>query len=425
MIPSSTIGEGDPARSRRHARRAAALLAAGFLTIAAPHAVMAKVGPKVSGTKVSATKAPAAAKAATPAPLPAPPADGIMGFVMTSFSPAVHIGKDDCPEGPQGVLRDHYLETLPAPEATRLRLKVNEEELTSRWKKYAVGPDDTNICSQPQLFDRPPTRFLKGKVAQGINLDGDSGNGAGVPNGCAHENFFGPDGEPGVDNQYWRVQGCAEGVRGVNDAPGETTRGLNQFLLSGEHSQVLILRGVDSLVRDDDVEIIYANTEDRAIVDSNQKFLPGASYSVTRTPQYRNVLRGRIVNGVLTTQPVDIRLRQTWGQGGGRDIRGARSEWALRRSQLRLTFQPDGSLHGIVAGYQPLLNVIQSPSIGGIGAATAAGINCAGIYKALKLAADGDRDAGGQCTTISTAIEASAIPAFINDRPAGQKVAER
>ncbi len=88
----------------------------------------------------------------------------------------------------------------------------------------------------------------------------------------------------------------------------------------------MLLRGVDSLERDDEVEVIYGNTPDRPMVDSKGQFLAGASFTIsTKPPRHRNVLRGRIVGGVLTTEPADIKLTQTWGQGGARDIRGNRS----------------------------------------------------------------------------------------------------
>jgi hypothetical protein len=126
------------------------------------------------------------------------------------------------------------------------------------------------------------------------------------------------------------------------------------------------------------------------------------------------------------TDPAHIRLRQTWGQGSERDIRGKRTEYDMARARLRLTFQPDGSLKGLVGGYQPIWNVMASASIGGEGAATTAGYDCAAMYAALKKLADGDRDpATGQCRRISSAMEASAIPAFVNDTPPATKVAQQ
>jgi hypothetical protein len=138
------------------------------------------------------------------------------------------------------------------------------------------------------------------------------------------------------------------------------------------------------------------------------------------------MLKGRIVNGVLTTEPAHIRLKQNWGQGSERDIRGRRNEYDFTKARLRFTFQPDGSIKGIVGGYQPIWNVMASASVGGEGAATTAGYDCAAMYAALKAMADGDRDpATGQCRRISSGMEAWAVPAFVTDRLPQAKVAQR
>ena len=49
-----------------------------------------------------------------------------------------------------------------------------------------------------------------------------------------------------------------------------------------------------------------------------------------------------------------MKLTQTWGQGGARDLRGLRSRWTLHKGRIRVAFQPDGTIKGIVGGYQPL-----------------------------------------------------------------------
>jgi hypothetical protein len=99
----------------------------------------------------------------------------------------------------------------------------------------------------------------------------------------------------------------------------------------------LLLRGVESLMNDSEVEVIYGNTPDRPMTDSKGRILAGASFTISDTlPRHRNVLKGKIVAGVLTTEPADILLTQTWGQGGARDIRGNRTKWDYRRGRLRL-----------------------------------------------------------------------------------------
>src|ERR1043166_2670976 len=144
-----------------------------------------------------------------------------------------------------------------------------------------------------------------------------------------------------------------------------------------------------------------------------------------KAPRYRNVLKGRIVDGVLTTESADIKLTQTWGQGGARDIRGNRTSYDLRSARLRLTIQPDGSVRGVRGGYQPVFDLIQSPAIGGAGAALDGGIDCAAELKTLKALADGIRDPKtGQCTGVSSAYELTAVPAFVNDVPGARTAAK-
>lgn len=360
-------------------------------------------------------EAPADA-AARPLQLPAPPANGVMGFVIDNVVQPVIQGKDACPSGTSPKLRDAYLLTLPSDERERLQRKENEIELTQRWQASAFGPNGTNICSQPDMFnDRPPMRTVQSKFAWGLDLDDGSAG-----EGCAHDSFQTPTGEKGIDNQEYRALGCTLEWRGIDGIAGDNQTGMRQFFASGEWTQVILLRGVDSLQNDSEVEVILANTPDRPPADSKGNFLRGASFTISDTPpRHRNVLRGRIVSGVLTTDTADVALAQTWGQGGARDIRGTRTKFDYRKARLRLVFQPDGSVTGMLGGYRPLFDLIQSPAIGGAGSAIVAGIDCAAELATFRKLADGLRDPKtGECKGISSALRISAVPAFVNDVPA-------
>ncbi len=357
--------------------------------------------------------------------LPEPPADGMLGFVVETFAPTLVPGMDACPDGTVSRLRFAYLDTLPAPERERLLRKENEKELERLWKSYAYGPRETNVCSQPDMFDRPVIRTVQSPHAWGMDLDRDGGAGSGDADGCAQEDFTSPTGEKGIDNQEYRAMGCTLEWRGNDGSGGDLIAGSKSFHASGEWTQVLLLRGVDSLVRDDNVEVIYANTPDRPILGSKGEYLNGATFTVSdKPPRNRNVLRGRIANGVLTTEPEDILLAQTWGQGGARDIRGNRSKFDFRKGRLRLEFQPDGSLQGMLGGYKPLFDVNMAQELGGAGTALVAGMDCAAYLSTLKKLADGLRDPKtGECTAVSSALHIIAIPAFVNDLPARQGTA--
>ena len=358
--------------------------------------------------------------------LPAPPVNGEMGFVVSYFIQPVIQGPDACPSGTAPKLREAFLLRQTPEERARLSLKENEAELVRAWQSDAFGPGGTNICSNPDIFERPLNRTVQSKHAWGLDLDG-AQSGKDSADTCAQENFTTPAGEGGIDNQEYRVMGCTLEWRGVDGVAGDQEIGMRQFHASGEWTQVILLRGVDSLVNDDNVEVIYANTPDRPMADSTGKFLPGASFTVSdRAPRNRNVLHGRIKDGVLTTDAADIVLTQTWGQGGARDIRGNRSKYDFRRAKLRLTFQSDGSVTGMLGGYRPVFDVIQSPALGGAGSALVAGIDCAANLRTLRHYADGLRNSKtGKCEGVSSAIRIAAIPAFVTDLPQATRTAAR
>lgn len=373
-----------------------------------------------------AGSAPAVSEAPAALSVPAPPANGIMGFVVQDFTPPVVPGMDACPKGTAPRLKEVYLRTLPQAEQARLRLKENEKEWTDRWHAYAFDGKGANICSQPDRFQHAAYPTVESKFGLGLDLDG-AADGTSTPATCGHPNFQSPAGEKGIDNQEYRAMGCTLEMRGADGQGGDALTGMKQFHASGEWTQVILLRGVDSLSNDPDVEVIYANTADRPEVDTKGAFLRGVSFTVSdKGARHRNVLRGRIVDGVLTTEPGDIRLAQTWGQGGPRDIRGNRSQYHYQHGRLRLKFQPDGTLTGFVGGYRPVFDVIISPSLGGAGAALAAGIDCASTMATLRQVADGMPDPKtGRCTAVSSAMRMLAVPAFVTDMPTATRTAAR
>lgn len=361
----------------------------------------------------------------TPRTLPAPPANGVMGFVVESFYQPVVFDKAACPNGPQPRLRDAYLLTLPAAEAARLRLPENLKEWDSRWQSYAFAPNGADLCTMPDVFDHPMVRTVQSPHALGLNLDGDE-TGAASDDTCQHQEFTTPTGVRGIDNQEYRAMGCLLEWRGVDGTRADQQVGVQQFHASGEWTQVILLRGVDSLQNDPDVEVVYANTPDRPVLDTQGKWLRGASFTISdKPPRERNVLHGRIVHGVLTTDPADIKLVQTWGQSAQRDLRGRRAKFDYRKGRLQVTFQSDGSLKGFLAGYRPVFDTIISTALGGAGSSINAGRDCAAELKTLQTMADGLKNPKtGKCEGISGAQQLSAIPAFVTDVP-GVRTATR
>ena len=194
-------------------------------------------------------------------------------------------------------------------------------------------------------------------------------------------------------------------------------------LVDGQHTTVMLLRGVKSFVNSDNVEVILASSSDLPVTDINRTVVTNASFNVSDNPRWRNVFHGRIVNGVLITDQADILLSQKWGQGGAR---GQLAEYNIHKARLRLSFAPDGTLDGLMAGYAPTETLVQSTILGG---ATSSNGDCMSYWKALQASADGLKDRqSGQCKGISVANHIHAVPAFVFDRPsskAAQTVARK
>ena len=107
--------------------------------------------------------------------LPAPPANGEMGFVFsTSWSPSIP-ASGACPNGLANMVRDNFLSNLPPAERARLLKPENEPELTKDWKAYGFSPDHRmNVCGNYDQFDHPLYKTVQSKIAYGVNLDGDT-----------------------------------------------------------------------------------------------------------------------------------------------------------------------------------------------------------------------------------------------------------
>ena len=91
----------------------------------------------------------------------------------------------------------------------------------------------------------------------GIDLDGQDSRSKGRPAAgtCAHDDFQGMNGERGIDNQFYRAVGCSKGFQSGGGKLVFATE-----MLTGSWGILITLKGVDSLVNDNDVEVgMFAN----------------------------------------------------------------------------------------------------------------------------------------------------------------------
>lgn len=352
--------------------------------------------PGPEGTRVSTT---AVAGAAAP----------VRGYVMARWADEIpQQAPGDCPAG----LNTTEPEVFPEQWATYMveRRRVRDEEGRHlEWDHPLLPPD---ACQDPLAQPDPGFHTLDGSArVAGLDLDGvDSRRREG--GSCAHDDFTSPDGEPGIDHQLWRLMGCIRGWR-PNDLIDRLQRS-NARIKEGGYAILLEISGMDDPRNDDAIEVQILSAAEPVTTDAAGGILEHVSLTAHPDPTYHSArARGRIEDGVLTTEPFDLRVKvkqQTQDNAA----------W-FRDARIRATVHADGRIEGLVGGYQDLDNywsMLTDHWIGerhqGRNAAFNVGYMCAGVYHAMYRVADGHPDPEtGACTSISTAIRFEAVPAFV------------
>lgn len=250
-----------------------------------------------------------------------------------------------------------------------------------------------SACSNPKDFPMLAKNFrtYDGPVADGMNLDGKVGK----------EDFTGPDGTKGVDNQLWRAVGCVRPFR-----EGSQQDIASKTMISARAPTLIELRGVDNVQNDPDVEVAVYAAADALTRDGRGEVLKSATFTIDPDPRLRSTTRGRIENGVLITEPFDIMLNyKEQIVDAPRDIRGAR---------IRAKLNADGSIEGAFYGYYTLDSYYASIEQMTMNGANLSGVSCPGVRQAIDKLADGYRDPRtGRYTAISSAYGFKGVRAFV------------
>jgi hypothetical protein len=355
------------------------------------------------------------------------------GFVVHEWGGAKAHGDTVCPQGRSL----GYRKIFEQSEEGQRREGEADADYVKRMEAGGTAlanKDGKNLCANPGLAPDPYYRTMDdtGVVSYGINFDGlvSTSDGAVAPGTCAHDDFTGVGGEAGVDNQYLRLTGCTgnpptdtgEAQTGWLPPPQEA---LENTMLEGGWGILIELKGVDDYENDDSVEVgVYANA-DPIVLSATREPIPYATYAADQDPRFRGVSSGKIVDGVLTTEPADVRFHWL--------VAGMHLERPLSQARIRATFTADGVMEGYLAGYTPVealydfqygfrnaTNDAGEPAPAAMmtaiatGAASAMNRTCNGAYEAMYRLADGDPDPKtGRCTSLSTQYFFRATPAFI------------
>ena len=302
-----------------------------------------------------------------------------IAYVVTERYWAVYEGKDvkaDCPEGMNDGPREQFKKLFPDDGKQRTIMQTQLAREGYQW----------HPTTSPEAF---PFHETHSKVSYGLNLDGKTG-----PN-----DFVSPDGEPGIDNQLYRVIGCIANYR----SSGTIYHFENEFMRRYDNDRMVIeLTGVDSLENDDDVTVTTYRGLDGLLSDATgNNTIPGGTQRIDMRwgKDYIQKLKGKIVNGVLITEPID-RIEIPWGvtfeTSGYQVFRGMR---------LKLKLTPHDA-EGLMAGYVDVdaftyhLNTSWSTHHQSYGQ-----LSSPSEYRAMRRLADGYPDPKtGQNTAISAAV---------------------
>lgn len=333
------------------------------------------------------------------------------GYILSVFQHAAYDDEaGDCPDGMNASGPELYLANATASERARFSGHQGKTALERFLFNGARGILDwktPNACNTPLDYVKPgyydpAFKIVRGRVAHGLDLDGAVSPVAPAANTCAHEQFVGPAGEAGIDNQWWRLMGCTKYYR----PGGDIQRNVAAVMGSGEITIAIEVTGIDDLANDPEVSVGIYSSADAAPTDATGRIMSGGSVLPHPDQRYHALARGRIVNGTLTTDPVDVHLR----------FRAMiiDTEWWLRNARVRLELSEDGSASGLLAGYFDVETFYEYIRQSNMSVSILGGYTCPSLYLTAQRLADGFPDpVTGRCTALSAAYRIEAVPGFV------------
>jgi hypothetical protein len=324
---------------------------------------------------------------------PVGPVDGVIGYILTDEVWAVYQtpeGKQECPDGLNAWGPREQFKMMFVDDGKKRTL----EEAQLAWEAKIWFPEVGE--------DTFPFRGPVGNVSYGLNLDGR----------IDPDDQISPDGVKGVDNQLYRAIGCIEEFRGPT---GILHFLVNRYLRDFEFNRVLIeLSGVDDMINDSEVTVTILRGRDRMMADATgNNIIPGGSNRVDLRwgRKYVQKLKGKIIDGVLTTEAEDIKLPHAIFNSipGEDELKGA-------VFSLKLTAE---RAEGLIAGYSDIdtwyrqLNHSWSTHHQSYGQ-----LSSPSLYKQMHRLADGYPDPEtGKNTAISSALAVKFTQVFIQHPP--------
>ena len=319
---------------------------------------------------------------------------GEFGLAITSLYYGPYDDATDCPDGWALTPKETFLQSL-APDQRKEFVDRDKRvgslaSWVSRIASERRGPNGENACEAPQLINDPQMRTGQSKTSFGVDLDGGDRT-----SHCDHQEFTGLHGEPGVDNQMARLTACIRGLRKEYNNRNGT--------LPGDRAMLIRVTNVDDMENDNDVTVTLYKSADTFIKDGQGRAVPDMTLrGDANAPAFRATTHGKIVDGVLITDPVDALYVTAEGKS-----------WDIRGSRMRIKLRADGYGDGMLAGYfekDSFWETWASQYQQGLNI----GYSCPALYEAMNRLADGDKDpATGKCRALSSAFNIKVVRTFI------------
>jgi hypothetical protein len=339
-------------------------------------------------------------------------------FVISYFYDAnFSDGKTDCPNGLNLSAIDFYRRDLAKAGHSHDEIEAalkdfpGEGGLKQPWVPLVAhrGNGKDNVYAHPETMADPGEIEVTGKYSYGFNLDG---KGAASPS-----KFEEPDThEQGVNNGLYKVEGCIRSYRGL-PPPGRPSlpENLWDVLRDVMPAWLITVNAPGGFGKDGPVTVTWDRALERITRDASGAVAQAdMTYQVDPDPRSHNELKGAIKGNVVTVEPADFRMvLDPYLQ----------PEIKFAQTHMRLNIAADGSVRGVIGGYQPWATVYYGFADQGHIKEYAGSINLPALYYALKREADYDPDPKtGENRQISSAYLIEAVPAFVV--PASNKTAQ-
>lgn len=311
---------------------------------------------------------------------------GRIGYVLTERHWALYEtegAKTECPQGFNIGPREQFDELFRKDSG--VEWTIAETRLIREGRRFHLTTSDEPF----------PFYDAQGQISYGLNLDGKVGA----------DDFRSPDGDEGIDNQLARAIGCIAIYR----EGGTLYHFENLFMLGNTYYRWMIeLSGVDDLVNDEDVTVTFYRGLDDLVTDaSGNDFVAGGTQRVDERwgQSFIQEVKGKIVDGVLTTEPTAKQTRIPWSRGGFQEFVGF-------QLKLKLTQQ---AAEGMLAGYVDVEHFNHQLNRGWTTHHQSYGqLSSPSLYRSMRRLADAYPDPEtGANTAISSAVNVTLTQVYV------------